>query len=456
MINKLLLALIVLSSCFTGYASLTKGTHASLEQELPLSTANIDYLPSYWQTINEPTLLNQLINIASNTTYCLKPALAPFNEQKIRDMMQQTGTNLSTAVINKAISTLKCARHYNLDHNQILTLIDYSLPSSEKRLWIFDLNDNKLLFHTYVSHGIKSGELLTNRFSNKNNSKSTSIGVYTTEQTYYGRDGLSLRLEGLDRGFNDNASGRSIVMHGGWYVEEAFIKKYGRPGRSWGCPALPLNMTKPIINTIKDKSIFVAYYPSEAWFAQSRFLKCDPTPTLNIASTTQPVSDEVRDEVLFVAPSKHNTQLDTRAVLAMPADKYIEIFQTQAPLTRMLRRQVNHVEYIALSNIEFRTLVLNHYKKRVAASENPDVLATLNDATTQPTPTNDLESIRLISPTLKMIRGYYETQMNIVESGQIKDVFMNNAEGNSYTLQFEKHSVITLRATDQFVRWVGL
>ena len=107
--------------------------------------------------------------------------------------------------------------------------------------------EKKLLFHTYVSHGITSGTLLTNYFSNKYNSKASSIGVYKTEKAYYGREGLSLRLDGLDRSFNDNASNRSVVMHGGWYVDEHFIKKYGRPGRSWGCPALPLNFINPLL-----------------------------------------------------------------------------------------------------------------------------------------------------------------------------------------------------------------
>lgn len=142
-------------------------------------------------------------------------------------MLHNEAPHLNQQVINKVLMTLKCANDYNVDHNHILTIIDYSMPSNEKRLWVFDLKDRKLLFHTYVSHGIKSGALVSNYFSNQYNSKASSIGVYQTLQSYYGRDGLSLRLDGLDRSFNDNASNRSVVMHSGWYVEESFIKNTG-------------------------------------------------------------------------------------------------------------------------------------------------------------------------------------------------------------------------------------
>lgn len=450
MTHKLLIALAVSSSCF-----------AVTDDRTMLSRLQIDLLPSYWQAANKPTLMNQIVTIATKNPFCIKAPPVPLNEHELKEMMHQEASTLNALVINKVISTLKCAEHYGIQHNHILTVIDYSIPSSEKRLWIFDLNHKKLLFHTYVSHGIKSGELLTNSFSNKNNSKSTSIGVYTTEQAYYGRDGISLRLDGLDRGFNDNASGRSIVMHGGWYVEEPFIKKYGRAGRSWGCPAVPLNLSKPIINTIKDKSIFVAYYPSDTWFAKSKFLKCDSTtPTADLKGATQPdplntPTADKREEVLFVAASKHNQQLDTRPVLAISADKYEQIFHTKPPLTRMLRRQINGIEYIALSHAEFKTIVLNHYKVQEDPKNEISALMLTHTTTTQPTVLNDdLESVQLIAPMLKMIRGYYKTQMNIVHLGKIKDVIMSAAD--TYTLHFEKNAIITLQATNQFVRWVGL
>ena len=160
------------------------------------------------------------------------------------------------------------------------------------------------MYHMVLNPATSPGALMTNYFSNKFNSKASSIGVYKTEQAYYGRDGLSLRLDGLDQSFNDNASNRSVVMHSGWYVEESFIKKYGRPGRSWGCPALPLENSQAIINTIKDKSLLVIYYPSDRWFAKSKFLNCDKTALLQYANapTVQiPISapDDHRDAILF-------------------------------------------------------------------------------------------------------------------------------------------------------------
>ena len=114
-------------------------------------------------------------------------------------MLHQNAPALNTEAVNKVLTTLKCASKYNIKHNNILTIIDFSLPSSAKRLWVFDLAKNKLLFHTHVSHGIKSGSLLSNYFSNKVNSKASSIGVYNTEKAYFGRHGLSLKLYGLDK-----------------------------------------------------------------------------------------------------------------------------------------------------------------------------------------------------------------------------------------------------------------
>ncbi len=396
----------------------------------------------------QDNLLNQIMQIVNSNPD--NPTANYLSLTAIKEMLQKESKTLNIDVINKVLSTLQCASRYNIDHNNILTIIDYSLPSSEKRLWIFDLVNKKLLFHTYVSHGIKSGTLFTNNFSNKNNSKASSIGVYKTEKAYYGRDGLSLRLDGLDRGFNDNASSRSVVMHGGWYVDENFIKKYGRAGRSWGCPAVPLELSKSIINTIKDKSIFVAYYPSDSWFLKSKFLKCERNipakQPIIVQAPTQPLpaENESREEVLFVESSKNNRQLDTRPVLAIRADYYEQIFHTKPPLSRMLRRQINNAEYIALSNNEFKNIVINHHR----SDEHEK-----NDA---------LEEINLVEPVIKMIRGYYETQMKILELGKIQDVTLksdslkSSEPVKSYTVRFEKNSMVNLKATNQFVRWLGL
>jgi len=184
----------------------------------------------------------------------INPSLAYLNPvyarlYDIKALLQTQAPSLKPAVMNKVLASLACAQAFHINYNPILTVIDYEMPSNEKRMWIFDLTDLKLLHHTYVSHGITSGTLYTVYFSNQNNSKASSLGVYLTGPAYYGREGLSLRLKGLDNGFNDNAMRRYIVMHGGWYMDEKFIKKYGRPGRSWGCPSVPMHERKTPICT---------------------------------------------------------------------------------------------------------------------------------------------------------------------------------------------------------------
>lgn len=155
----------------------------------------------------------------------------------------------------------------------IVTIIDYSLSSNKKRLWVIDLKNHKLLYNTFVSHGKYSGDILPNAFSNKEGSLKSSIGVYLTENTYIGHNGYSLVLNGLDKGYNNHAKARHIVMHGAQYVSGELAKKNGRVGRSFGCPAVEEKMAKPIIDTIKDGSIIVAYYPDKKWLKTSKFLE---------------------------------------------------------------------------------------------------------------------------------------------------------------------------------------
>lgn len=144
----------------------------------------------------------------------------------------------------------------------ILTLIDFSLSSNAKRLWIIDLSTKTVLYNSLVAHGRNTGNEFATSFSNKGESFKSSLGFYATGEVYQGKHGLSLRLDGLERGVNDNARARAVVMHGADYVADSFIKNHSRLGRSLGCPAIPMNMTKEIINTIKDKSCLYIYHPS--------------------------------------------------------------------------------------------------------------------------------------------------------------------------------------------------
>lgn len=165
-------------------------------------------------------------------------------------------TGLSHEVFKKAL-----IGYYNLKKEQILsaqkailTVIDFGKKSSQKRLWVIDLENGKLLFNTLVAHGQGSGLDMATSFSNQPNSHQSSLGFYVTSEIYQGKHGLSMRLDGMDKGFNSNAKERAIVIHGADYVSQSFVESRGRLGRSHGCPALPLDLSKTIINTIKGQT----------------------------------------------------------------------------------------------------------------------------------------------------------------------------------------------------------
>ena len=156
----------------------------------------------------------------------------------------------------------EAAQGGTLARPDLLTVIDYTRPSTERRLWVLDLARGRVLFHELVAHGKNSGENLTRFFSNAHGSLKTSLGLFVTDTPYVGRNGYSLRLRGLDRGVNDNALDRAIVMHGASYVSAAIAAKLGRLGRSWGCPAVSAEVAHDIIDTIKGGSAIFAYGPS--------------------------------------------------------------------------------------------------------------------------------------------------------------------------------------------------
>ena len=155
---------------------------------------------------------------------------------------------------------------------KLLTIVDFSKPSSEKRLFIIDVETEKILIHTYVAHGKNSGEKVANRFSNTDASYQSSLGFYLTGNTYSGSNGYSLKLRGLEPGFNDNAERRAIVMHGAPYVSEEVITSTGRLGRSWGCPAVSQKEHKKIIDLIKGGSCLFIYAPEKQYLTSSPYL----------------------------------------------------------------------------------------------------------------------------------------------------------------------------------------
>lgn len=154
----------------------------------------------------------------------------------------------------------------------LLTIIDYTKTSCEKRFYTIDLDQLRLKYNTYVSHGRNTGQNKAIDFSNIPHSNQSSLGFYITAETYSGKHGYSLRLDGLEEGYNSNARQRAIVIHKADYVSEGWIKKYGRLGRSQGCPALPKELSEDIINTIKDRTVVFAYFSDTKYLKASRFL----------------------------------------------------------------------------------------------------------------------------------------------------------------------------------------
>ncbi len=159
----------------------------------------------------------------------------------------------------KAVERAQKAGH---GKRPLLTLIDYTKPSTEKRLWVIDLRTKRVLFHELVAHGRGSGDNYATKFSNENRTLASSLGLFETLDPYQGKHGYSLKLRGLDPGVNDKAESRAIVVHGAWYVSDTFAKEHGRLGRSWGCPALDEKVAKKIIDAIKGQSLVFAYYSS--------------------------------------------------------------------------------------------------------------------------------------------------------------------------------------------------
>lgn len=149
-----------------------------------------------------------------------------------------------------------------LTNDSIISIIDFSKPSTEKRLFILDMRNYKVLFQTLVSHGRNSGQRFATRFSNQHSSYMSSPGFYITRETYQGRNGYSLKLEGIEPGINDNAYERGIVVHGAAYVNESIGQAQGYIGRSQGCPAVPSGMAAPVINQIRNGSLMFIYHPA--------------------------------------------------------------------------------------------------------------------------------------------------------------------------------------------------
>ena len=162
-----------------------------------------------------------------------------------------------------------------LNNKDLFTIIDFSKPSTEKRFYAIDLSEQKVRYHTLVAHGRNTGENMAKKFSNVPHSNQSSLGFYVTGETYVGSKGYSLRLDGMEKSYNDKIRSRAVVIHAAPYATESWIRKYGRLGRSQGCPALPPHLSKEVIDTIKGKTAIFTYFPDENYLDTSAYLKLE-------------------------------------------------------------------------------------------------------------------------------------------------------------------------------------
>lgn len=176
------------------------------------------------------------------------------------------------AVFSNGITGYEKLKAENKIQNELLTIVDFGLPSTEKRMWILDMITQKVLFHTYVAHGRNTGGNMATEFSNTPESFQSSLGFYVTAETYYGGNGLSLFIDGMEEEFNSKARERYVVIHGADYATEDFINRAGRLGRSYGCPAVPMGISKEIINTIKGGSALFVFSQDKNYLENSEYL----------------------------------------------------------------------------------------------------------------------------------------------------------------------------------------
>lgn len=206
-------------------------------------------------------LFTLLIFLLSFTKFTNHTTVETKEKSKSSTYASLIGENLpSEESFNAAMTGFTSYRQSKKINKNILTIIDFNLSSTKKRLWVIDLDNKKVIFNTLVSHGKNTGGEFATSFSNKCDSNKSSLGFYATGEVYNGKHGKSLKLDGLEKGKNDNARKRYVVIHGADYVSEKFIKAHNRLGRSQGCPALPVELSDDIINTIKNKSCVFIYY----------------------------------------------------------------------------------------------------------------------------------------------------------------------------------------------------
>ena len=228
------------------------------------------FLPAFllMANISAPFTGNKLVLESSGTTlHITNPVKDYYTAWNL------TAAGLAQEAFNAALKGYNYLKEKNLLTNPaVMTIVDYSKPSSQKRLYVLDMNEGKILFNTLVAHGRNSGLEYATNFSNAEESHKTSLGFFITMNTYTGGNGYSLKLQGCEKGINDKALERAIVVHGAEYADESFIQHNGFLGRSYGCPAVPEKFSKKIIDAIKNGSCMFLYHPTKKYTAYSKIL----------------------------------------------------------------------------------------------------------------------------------------------------------------------------------------
>jgi hypothetical protein len=210
------------------------------------------------------------VNKSSNLS---SSAIAAAEATMLNDSLHLDDKGLSKKVLEYALKGYNYLQQKGLLINKdIISICDFSQSSKNKRLYIIDIENKKLVFNTYVAHGRNSGSEYANAFSNSANSLKSSLGFYVTRGTYQGGHGLSLKIDGIEKGFNDKANRRNIVVHGSNYVGDDFVQFNNSCGRSYGCPAVPSLESSFVINIIKNGSCLFIYHPTQKYLKQSRIL----------------------------------------------------------------------------------------------------------------------------------------------------------------------------------------
>lgn len=194
---------------------------------------------------------------------------------------------LSQQALQHALAAMQCAVNHGAEPAHRLAVIDYSRPSTERRLWIFDLQRKRLLLRDFVAHGRQSGENFAEVFSNRLGSHQTSLGLFRTAESYRGKHGYSLRMDGLEPGLNDLARERAIVIHGASYVSPRLVQSQGRIGRSLGCPAVRPEVARMVVDQLKGGQFLFAWHSDQRWLKASAYLDCKPQRVASILARQQ-------------------------------------------------------------------------------------------------------------------------------------------------------------------------